>query len=69
MDDAHRRADRQGSVHTSVPLPWPLQLAPFWEATYNDVSAEADDDGLVLAHLLGGTSDWHKEAAARSSGV
>lgn len=50
-------------------LRWALQLAPFWETTYDDISAEADDDGLVLARFLGGTTDWHQETAARSSGV
>ncbi|MDI9889283.1 hypothetical protein QMZ92_34420 [Streptomyces sp. HNM0645] len=50
-------------------LPWLLQLAPFRETTYNDVSAKADDDGLVLAHLLGGASNWRKEADTRSSDV
>ncbi|WAZ19112.1 hypothetical protein STRCI_000140 [Streptomyces cinnabarinus] len=39
-------------------LPWALQLAPLWEATYDRWSAEADDPGLDLTELLGGTDDW-----------
>lgn len=42
-------------------LPWLLQFAPFWEATYNHTSAEADDPGLVLTEFLDGTSDWHDD--------
>ncbi|MFE9253683.1 hypothetical protein [Streptomyces sp. NPDC006879] len=39
-------------------LPWLLQLAPAWEATYDRWSAEADDPGLALVELLSGTDDW-----------
>jgi hypothetical protein len=39
-------------------LPWTSQLAPLWEATYDRLSAEADDPGLDLTELLGGTDDW-----------
>lgn len=35
-----------------------LQVAPLWEATYDRWSAEADDPGLGLVELLGGTDDW-----------
>lgn len=39
-------------------LPWAVQLAPLWEPTYDRWSAEADDPGLGLTELLGGTDDW-----------
>ncbi|MER6994350.1 hypothetical protein [Streptomyces sp. NPDC000410] len=39
-------------------LHWALQLAPLWETTYDRWSAEADDDGLGLVEVLGGTDDW-----------
>ncbi|MFE6053053.1 hypothetical protein ACFQ6N_20025 [Kitasatospora sp. NPDC056446] len=39
-------------------LRWLLQLAPIWEATYDRWSAEADDPGLELVEILGGTDDW-----------
>ncbi|WP_406858833.1 hypothetical protein ABZO31_00745 [Streptomyces sp. HUAS MG47] len=35
-----------------------LQLAPYLEASYDRWSAEADDPGLELVELLGGTDDW-----------
>ncbi|MFF7993984.1 hypothetical protein ACFZDG_29870 [Kitasatospora xanthocidica] len=39
-------------------LRWAAQLAPVWEAAYDLWSAEADDPGLDLVTLLGGTDDW-----------
>ncbi|GAB7187361.1 hypothetical protein ATKI12_7192 [Kitasatospora sp. Ki12] len=38
-------------------LRWAAQLAPLWEATHDLWSAEADDPGLDLVALLGGTDD------------
>ncbi|MFF8613226.1 hypothetical protein [Streptomyces sp. NPDC015350] len=39
-------------------LPWRLTLAPYLEAGYDRWSAEADDPGLGLVEVLGGTDDW-----------
>ncbi|MFI8454949.1 hypothetical protein [Kitasatospora sp. NPDC085464] len=39
-------------------LPWPIRSAPFWAATYDLWAAEADDPGLDVVALLGGTDDW-----------
>lgn len=39
-------------------LPWILQLAPLWSATYDRWAAEDYDPGLCLTELLGGTDDW-----------
>lgn len=44
-------------------LPWASQLAPLYEATYDRWSAEADDPGLGLTELLGGTDDWRDALA------
>ncbi|MER5297363.1 hypothetical protein ABT382_35935 [Streptomyces pharetrae] len=44
-------------------LPWISQLAPLWEAAYDRWSAEADDPGLELTELLGGTDDWREAPA------
>ncbi|WP_432134987.1 MULTISPECIES: hypothetical protein [unclassified Streptomyces] len=45
-------------------LPWLLQLAPFREATYDRWAAEADDPGLRLTELLGGTDDWEPSSGS-----
>ncbi|MFG2329570.1 hypothetical protein ACGFMM_08085 [Streptomyces sp. NPDC048604] len=52
-----RQPGRPPFVHR-YRLPLLLQLAPYWEATYDRLSAEADDPGLGLVELLGGTDDW-----------
>ncbi|MQS16781.1 hypothetical protein F7Q99_32485 [Streptomyces kaniharaensis] len=52
-----RRPGRRPFVHR-YRLPWMTQLAPLWEAAYDRWSAEADDPGLDLVALLGGTDDW-----------
>ncbi|SBT94719.1 hypothetical protein GA0115233_110019 [Streptomyces sp. DI166] len=43
-------------------LPWVAQLAPLREASHDRWSAEADDPGLRLTELLGGTDDWRDTA-------
>ncbi|MGV9453159.1 hypothetical protein [Streptomyces sp. NPDC003635] len=44
-------------------LPWPSRIAPLREATYDRWAAEADDPGLRLTELLGGSDDWQDAPA------
>ncbi|WP_455753472.1 hypothetical protein [Streptomyces lavendulae] len=52
------RVERPERLVHRYRLPWPLQLAPLWSAAHDRWSAEADDPGLELVTLLGGTDDW-----------
>ncbi|MFC7245564.1 hypothetical protein ACFQO7_24080 [Catellatospora aurea] len=39
-------------------VPWRLVFLSLYDPTFDRFDAEADDPGLVLTDLLGGTYDW-----------
>ncbi|WP_188297415.1 hypothetical protein [Streptomyces sp. CBMA156] len=52
-----RRPDRQPVVFR-YRLPWSVLVLRFLDVAHDQWAAEADDPGLLLVELLGGTDDW-----------